>query len=109
MARSGDLATTSSILAEAQFAFFALIFLGGQAGFSTENIDPEQVRKLAAWGLTQNDRASFVGWSQSLISLGFSSIYAFRRQAIKNGIEQGHGTESNPLDMKDLWPSASRF
>ena len=40
--------------------------------------DPEQVRKLAGWGLTQNDRASFVGWSpslrlwaQSLISLGF--------------------------------------
>jgi len=26
------------------------------------NIDPEQVRKLAGWGLTQNDRASFVGW-----------------------------------------------
>src|SRR5208337_1686004 len=75
----------------------------------TENIDPEQVRKLAAWGLTQNDRASFVGWSQSLISLGFSSIYAFRRQAIKNRIEQGHGTQSNPFAMKDLWPSASRF
>ena len=33
--------------------------------------DPEQVRKLASWGLTQNDIASFVGWSQSLISLGF--------------------------------------
>ena len=33
--------------------------------------DPEQVRKLAGWGLTQNDIASFVGWSQSLISLGF--------------------------------------
>jgi hypothetical protein len=31
----------------------------------------QQVRKLAGWGLTQNDRASFVGWSQSLISLGF--------------------------------------
>ncbi len=35
------------------------------------NIDPERVRKLAGWGLTQNDIASFVGWSQSLISLGF--------------------------------------
>jgi len=45
--------------------------LGGQAGFSTENIDPEQVGKLAGWGLTQNDIASFVGCSQSLISLGF--------------------------------------
>ena len=32
---------------------------------------PEQVRKLAGWGLTQNDIASFVGCSQSLISLGF--------------------------------------
>jgi hypothetical protein len=31
----------------------------------------EQVRKLAGWGLTQNDIASFVGCSQSLISLGF--------------------------------------
>ncbi len=35
------------------------------------NIDPGQVRKLAGWGLTQKDIASFVGWSQSLISLGF--------------------------------------
>jgi hypothetical protein len=32
---------------------------------------PEQVRKLAGWGLTHNDIARFVGWSQSLISLGF--------------------------------------
>ena len=32
-----------------------------------------------------------------------------RRQAIKNGVEQGHGTQSNRLGMKDLWPSASRF
>ena len=27
------------------------------------NIDLEQVRKLAGWGLTQHDRAGFVGWS----------------------------------------------
>ena len=73
------------IFAEAQFAFLALIFLGGQ-----------------------NDIASFVGWSQSLISLRFSSFYAFRRHAIKNGIEQGHGTQPNRSGMKDLWPSASR-
>src|SRR5271157_144393 len=73
------------------------------------NIDPEQVRKLAGWGLTQNDRASFVGWSQSLISLGFSSIYALRRLAIKYSVEQGHWTQSNRLGIKDLWPSASRF
>src|SRR5271166_451037 len=31
------------------------------------------------------------------------------RQIIKNSVEQGHGTQSNPLGMKDLWPSASRF
>ena len=51
----------------------------GRLGHSTsemiqedrKNIDPEQVRKLAGWGLTENDIASFVGWSQSLISLGF--------------------------------------
>ena len=42
-----------------------------QAESMVPSIDPEQVRKLAGWGLTQNDRASFVGWSQSLISLGF--------------------------------------
>ena len=36
-----------------------------------KNIDPEQVRKLAGLGLTQKDIASFVGSSQSLISLGF--------------------------------------
>src|SRR5208282_4284431 len=73
------------------------------------NIDPEQVRKLAGWVLTQNDRASIVCWSQSLLSLPFGSLYDYRRQAIKNGVQQGHGTQSNPLGMKDFWPSASRF
>src|SRR5271166_4113691 len=28
---------------------------------------------------------------------------------MKNSVEQGHGTQSNHLGMKDLWPSASRF
>ena len=42
-----------------------------QAECMVPSIDPEQVRKLAGWGLTQNDIASFVGCSQSLISLGF--------------------------------------
>jgi hypothetical protein len=32
--------------------------------------DPEQVRKLAGWGLTQNDRASFVGWSPQPSAVG---------------------------------------
>src|SRR5271157_2891306 len=32
-----------------------------------------------------------------------------RRQAIKNGVEQGHGAQSNRFGIKDLWPSASRF
>jgi len=36
-----------------------------------KNIDPEQVRKLAGLGLTQKDMASFVGFSQSLISPRF--------------------------------------
>jgi len=44
----------------------------GRAGpLNLGDIDLEQVCKLAGWGLTQNDIASFVGWSQSLISLGF--------------------------------------
>ena len=42
-----------------------------QAESMVPSIDPEQVRKLAGWGLTQNDIASFVGCSRSLISLGF--------------------------------------
>jgi hypothetical protein len=45
--------------------------LRDEAESMVPNIDPEQVRKLAGWGLTQNDRASFVGWSQSLLSLRF--------------------------------------
>ena len=40
-----------------------------------KNIDPELVRKLAGLGLTQRDIANFVGCSQSLISLRFSSSY----------------------------------
>ena len=46
-----------------------------QAESTVPSIDPEQVRKLAGWGLTQNDIASFVGCSQSLISPRFSSFY----------------------------------
>jgi len=42
-----------------------------QAESMVPSIDPEQVRKLAGWGLTQNDIASFVGCSQSLISPRF--------------------------------------
>ena len=45
-----------------------------------------------------------------LFTYGFSGkVQDYRRQAIKNGVEQGHGTQSNRLGMKDLWPSASRF
>jgi hypothetical protein len=40
-----------------------------------KNIDPEQVRMLADFGLTHKDIASFVGCSQSLISQRFSSSY----------------------------------
>ena len=45
--------------------------LRDQAESMVPNIDPEQVCMLAGWGLTRNDIVSFVGWSQSLISLGF--------------------------------------
>ena len=38
----------------------------------------------------------------------FNRITPLRRLAIKNGVEQGHGTQSNRLGIKDLWPSASR-
>ncbi|MGD0044281.1 MAG: hypothetical protein ABSE84_28400, partial [Isosphaeraceae bacterium] len=37
--------------------------LRDEAESMVPNIDPEQVRKLAGWGLTQNDMASFAGWS----------------------------------------------
>src|SRR5208337_2975892 len=37
------------------------------------------------------------------------SVMSLRRQIMKNPLEQGHGTQSNPLCMKDLWPSASQF
>ena len=89
----------------------------GPAGNSTsemiqedrKNIDPEQVRKLAGWGLTENNKpASSAGVSPSSAWV-FSRFTTLRRQAIKNGVEQGHGTQSNPLGMKDLWPLASRF
>jgi hypothetical protein len=81
------------------------------------NIDPEQVRKLAGWGLTQNDIASFVGWRPPAFGCGpspssawvFNQFTPLRRLAIKNPVEQAHGTQSNPLGMKDLWPWASRF
>ncbi len=45
--------------------------LRDEAESMVPNIDPEQVCKLAGWGLTENDIASLVGWSQSPISLGF--------------------------------------
>ncbi len=45
--------------------------LRDEAESMVPNIDSEQVRRLAGWGLTQNDRASFVGWSRSLINLGY--------------------------------------
>ena len=72
------------------------------------NIDPEQVRKLAGWGLTQNDKAL-----RRLVSPAFgcgpspSSAWVFnqftplRRLAIKNPVEQGHGTQPNRLGIKD--------
>src|SRR5208337_826936 len=39
----------------------------------------------------------------------FNRFTPLRRLAIKNGVEQGHGTQPNRSGIKDLWPSASRF
>ncbi len=74
------------------------------------NIDLEQVRELAGWGVTQNDKASFVGWSPQPSAVGPSPpsawvsnhFYPLRRLVIRNPVEQDHGTQSNPLGMKDL-------
>ena len=44
--------------------------LRDEAESMVPNIDPEQVRKLAGWGLTQNDRASFVGWCPQPSAVG---------------------------------------
>src|SRR5208283_3305338 len=44
--------------------------LRDEAESMVPNFDPEQVRKLAGWGLTQNDRASFVGWSPQPSAVG---------------------------------------
>jgi hypothetical protein len=44
--------------------------LRDEAESMVPNIDPTQVRKLAGWGLTQNDRASFVGWSPQPSAVG---------------------------------------
>ena len=74
--------------------------------------DPEQVRKLAGWGLTQNDIASFVGWSTAgspSSAWVFNQFTPLRRLAIKNPLEQGHGTQPNRFGIKDLWQSSSRF
>jgi len=35
-----------------------------------KNIDPEQVRQLAGWGLTQNEKARFVGWNPQPSAVG---------------------------------------
>ena len=44
--------------------------LRDEAESMVPNIDPEQVCKLAGWGLTQNDTASFVGWSPQPSAVG---------------------------------------
>src|SRR5208282_5423037 len=38
----------------------------------------------------------------------FNRLTTLRRLAIKNGVEQGHGTQSNGLGIKDLWPVESK-
>jgi hypothetical protein len=90
--------------------------LRDEAESMVPNIDPAQVRKLAGWGLTENDRDSSVGWSppsfgcwSSPASAGvLHSFYPLRRQIMQNPVEQGHETRSNPLLPQDLWPSERR-
>jgi hypothetical protein len=69
------------------------------------NLDPEQVRKLAGWGLTQNDRESpAFGCGPSLSSAGVSHhFYTLRRLVMRNPLERFHGKQSNPLVINDLW------
>jgi hypothetical protein len=70
--------------------------LRDEAESMVPNIDPEQVRKLAGWGLTQNDRASFVGWSQSLISLGFNRFMTIGVRQLKTGLNKVMGRNLIP-------------
>ncbi len=44
--------------------------LRDEAESMVPSIDPEQVRKLAGRGLTQNDRVSFAGWSPQPSAVG---------------------------------------
>src|SRR5208337_3633823 len=44
--------------------------LRDEAESMVPNIAPEQVRKLAGWGLTQNDIASFAGWRPQPSAVG---------------------------------------
>jgi hypothetical protein len=44
--------------------------LRGEAENMVPNIDPEQVRKLAGWGLRHKDIASFVGWCPEPSAVG---------------------------------------
>jgi len=63
--------------------------LRDEAESMVPNGDPEQVRKIAGGGLTQNDRASFVGWSQSLISRGSSKPLARRVDPVSRIVFEG--------------------
>jgi hypothetical protein len=134
---------SAPIFAEVQFPFFALIFLGGQAGFSTAAMarSPEPASLFQQpelenhWEPMRNQAlpsvmafvAQATGFRNAECGMRkkyelipnsafriFFAVWVFnrfaplRRLAIKNGVEQGHGTQSNRLGMKDLWPSASR-
>ena len=45
-----------------------------EAEIMVPNMDPEQVRQLAGWGLTQNEKARSVGWNPQPSALGLSPI-----------------------------------
>src|SRR5271166_2764126 len=53
------------------------------------------------------------GASSAAVSLSSAGVpnqlCPLRRQIIRNPVEQGHKTQSNPFCMKDLWPSDGQF
>jgi len=77
--------------------------LRDEAESMVPNIDPEQVRKLAGWGLTQNDRASFVGWSPQPSAVGpVPHQTGFLINLPPYGTEQGFGVSFEQEDGDTL-------
>jgi hypothetical protein len=70
--------------------------LRDEAESMVPNIDPEQVRKLAGWGLTQNDIASFVGWSHPSSAWVFNRFTPLGVRLLKTGLNKVMGRNLIP-------------